>query len=48
MDDNIFHAGERLVQERTGERGTALINSRSISTGIQRPHATLSASSAGA
>lgn len=34
MDDNIFHAGERLVQERTGERGTALINSRSISTGI--------------
>ena len=34
MDDNIFHAGERLVQERTGERGTALINSRSISPGI--------------
>lgn len=34
MDDNIFHAGERLVQERTGERGTALINGRSISTGI--------------
>lgn len=34
MDENIFHAGERLVQERTGERGTALINSRSISPGI--------------
>lgn len=34
MDDNIFHAGERLVQERTGERGTALINSRGISPAI--------------
>lgn len=34
MDETIFHAGERLVQERTGERGTALINSRSISPGI--------------
>lgn len=34
MDETIFHPGERLVQERTGERGTALINSRSISPGI--------------
>ncbi len=34
MDDNIFHAGERLVQERTGERGTALINSQGISPAI--------------
>lgn len=30
MDDSIFHPGERLVQERTGERATALINSRNI------------------
>lgn len=34
MDDHIFHTGERLVQQRTGERGTALINSRNISPGI--------------
>lgn len=31
MDDTHFHRGERLVQERTGERATALINSRNIS-----------------
>lgn len=31
MDDAHFHRGERLVQERTGERATALINSRNIS-----------------
>jgi predicted pyridoxine 5'-phosphate oxidase superfamily flavin-nucleotide-binding protein len=31
MDDSHFHRGERLVQERTGERATALINSRNIS-----------------
>ena len=28
--DTLFHPGERLVQERTGERATALINSRNI------------------
>lgn len=30
MDDSLFHAGERWVQERTGERATALINSRNV------------------
>lgn len=30
MDDTLFHPGERLVQERTGERATALINARNI------------------
>lgn len=34
MDDTLFHSGERLVQERTGERATALINGRNISPHI--------------
>lgn len=34
MDDTIFHPGERSVQERTGERATALINSHHISPRI--------------
>lgn len=34
MDDAIFHPGERLVQERTGERSIALINGRHIHTAI--------------
>lgn len=31
MDDTLFHPGERLVQERTGERAIALINGRNVS-----------------
>lgn len=34
MDDPLFHPGERLVQERTGERATALINGRNVSPRI--------------
>ncbi|WP_028603342.1 pyridoxamine 5'-phosphate oxidase family protein [Ottowia thiooxydans] len=37
MNDTIFHPGERLVQERTGERSVALINSRHISSAIPAP-----------
>lgn len=34
MDDTLFHHGERQVQERTGERASALINSRNVSPHI--------------
>lgn len=34
MDDTLFHPGERMVQERTGERAIALINSRNVSPHI--------------
>jgi predicted pyridoxine 5'-phosphate oxidase superfamily flavin-nucleotide-binding protein len=37
MDDALFHPGERLVQERTGERATALINGRNIGSRIPAP-----------
>lgn len=37
MDDTLFHPGERLVQERTGERATALINARNVSPHIPAP-----------
>lgn len=30
MDDSLFHHGERFVQQRTGERATALINSKNV------------------
>lgn len=34
MDDTLFHPGERMVQERTGERAIALLNGRNISAHI--------------
>ncbi|MEZ2296187.1 pyridoxamine 5'-phosphate oxidase family protein [Variovorax sp. RCC_210] len=34
MDDTVFHPGERMVQERTGERAIALLNARNISAHI--------------
>ena len=33
MNDSVFHEGERLVQERTGEREIALLNGRMLHTG---------------
>ena len=34
MNDSVFHEGERLVQERTGEREIALLNGRMIADRI--------------
>jgi predicted pyridoxine 5'-phosphate oxidase superfamily flavin-nucleotide-binding protein len=34
MNDSVFHEGERLIQERTGERETALLNGRLIADRI--------------
>jgi predicted pyridoxine 5'-phosphate oxidase superfamily flavin-nucleotide-binding protein len=34
MNDSVFHEGERLVQERTGEREIALLNGRIIADHI--------------
>jgi uncharacterized protein len=34
MADTLFHPGERMVQERTGERAIALLNGRNISAHI--------------
>ncbi len=36
MNDSVFHEGERLVQERTGEREIALLNGRLIADRIPR------------
>ena len=34
MSNSVFHEGERLIQERTGEREIALLNGRMIADGI--------------
>jgi predicted pyridoxine 5'-phosphate oxidase superfamily flavin-nucleotide-binding protein len=34
MNDSVFHEGERLIQERTGEREIALLNGRMIADRI--------------